>query len=624
MAKQLINPVERHVEKAVLGLAILVLIAVFVRYLISPPNQIELSGEVVLPSTIDQKLLQKAGSVRERIIRAQLPDETVERLAEMLDKLRNPYQNAGLPLRLPMAVAIGPEVPLVDPPDAQAGDARIADMVPTGTPAITHGRSTYLYYDAEGEERRAEANWITISVLFDVKGQMAKHRSAYGAAWKDVIFGPTQLQRRERRDDGSWPDDGWVVVAPWSISPVELPEPPTITLIQEEGRATLPSEVESAVERFSDRLMKPEMQLDLLRPLMPDTANGTQWTFPIIAPVAYRDVLMMDDEYLYPNEAPASNPVDRYSEEEEGIQIEVEQVSPAERIRRLFDEADRLLNNAWKYKVENDAVNAWNIGQQISRMEEAGTGDKARAERLKERADQMAADIRRAVARGGYVKSAGIDEDAPKREPLPIQQIWVHDARPGSVQSGKTYQYRLRPSIFNPLAGDPDKFRNKVDATTVYLFGKWRESIEVTIERDTRFFVTSDKPRDQSVSIEFFKWFEGVWVKARRFAYKVGDVVEGECRCDVPNWDDPTVAENVLVQFTADASVLDIDFARTHRERKQSGRVGVKFNPRSTACCVVLTDSSGRLYERFVPTDRAHPDKRTVGNRVWKQPRKKD
>ena len=67
MAKQLVNPIERHVEKAVLGLTGLALIAAIGLFLVSSPNQLELGGQAVKPGTIDQVVAQKAASVREAI-----------------------------------------------------------------------------------------------------------------------------------------------------------------------------------------------------------------------------------------------------------------------------------------------------------------------------------------------------------------------------------------------------------------------------------------------------------------------------------------------------------------------------------------------------------------------------
>ena len=42
MAKQLVNPIERHIEKAIVGVAGLVLLGAIARYLVTSPNQIDL------------------------------------------------------------------------------------------------------------------------------------------------------------------------------------------------------------------------------------------------------------------------------------------------------------------------------------------------------------------------------------------------------------------------------------------------------------------------------------------------------------------------------------------------------------------------------------------------------
>ena len=78
MAKQLVNPVERHAEKAVLAVAILLLIGVVVRYLATSPNQLEVGGNWVSPKTVDQQLARKAATARDRIRRAQSPEEMPE------------------------------------------------------------------------------------------------------------------------------------------------------------------------------------------------------------------------------------------------------------------------------------------------------------------------------------------------------------------------------------------------------------------------------------------------------------------------------------------------------------------------------------------------------------------
>ncbi len=49
MAKQLVNPIERHVEKGILGLSVLLLIAAVAMFLVTTPNQFELEGTNVTP-----------------------------------------------------------------------------------------------------------------------------------------------------------------------------------------------------------------------------------------------------------------------------------------------------------------------------------------------------------------------------------------------------------------------------------------------------------------------------------------------------------------------------------------------------------------------------------------------
>ena len=226
MAKQLVNPIERHVEKAALGIAGLLLIGVIVKYLVTSPNQLDLGGEFVSPGTIDQRVAQKAAEVRERIRRARIEVEMPEPFHEEFLANLDPFQHGEFALTLPAVVTIGPEVPIIDPAQAVAGQAELVKVVPTGKPATTFGRSTFLIQVPGGGDLYSAANWVTISALFKVKQQMSEQQREYGATRKEVIFGPVQLQRRARREDGSWLEGGWEFVEP---SPAgEVPPQPII------------------------------------------------------------------------------------------------------------------------------------------------------------------------------------------------------------------------------------------------------------------------------------------------------------------------------------------------------------------------------------------------------------
>ena len=80
MAKQLVSPIERHIEKVVVGIAAILLLGVIAKYLVTSPNQMEVDGVTVWPGTIDQKVTDKGSDVRRRIQNAQPADNPLEKI----------------------------------------------------------------------------------------------------------------------------------------------------------------------------------------------------------------------------------------------------------------------------------------------------------------------------------------------------------------------------------------------------------------------------------------------------------------------------------------------------------------------------------------------------------------
>lgn len=611
MAKQLVNPVERHLEKAVLGAAGLVLLGVAVKYVITSPTQVELGAEQVSPAMIDQKLAEKAAAVREAIRRAQVKEEMPQPLyADFLASL-DPYKQAGLPDVLPPSLPPGPKVPIVDAPEKGAGRVDLASVKPLSGTSATHGRTEFLVADERGDQIPTPANWVTVSAVFDVKAQMQQLQRQYGANRKDVIFGSAELQRRPRHDDGTWHDEDWATVEPWY--PVSIPRPPTITLREEDGQVMASQDDREAAEEFFNALRNPTLQLDLLRPLLPETRRGTPWTFPLIT--NRQDVLMQDDQYLYPNEPPAKNPFDRYTKEKPKAAPTV-QLSPGQRIDKELKEIEQQLDSAWQNKSLNECLRAYNRAFEIWRDPQASQTQKQRANELKQRADLMEDDLKRYRGPTQAPRPAE-PQGNEEREPYPIQQLWRHDARPGSVESGKAYQYRLRAVIANLLAGKPEMFRDPTDGAKIFIPGPWSDPVEVRVDPDQYYFITSEDARNHEVGVEFYRWFEGNWVRApRRIRVGIGDKVYDQQRTPVPSNVNPAEIERPTVTYEADAVAVDLDFKRVYRERNRgSGRDGVTFGSPAQACCVVLMDAQGRLTERFVETDKHHPVKSEI--KVW-------
>ncbi len=605
MAKQLVNPVERHVDKVVLGLAGLILLGSIARFLVTSPNQLEIGGEAVTPSSVDRKVVQAADAARDRMINAPVEVERPERRFADFESRLTPFEDNGLAQTLPAAVAFGPAVPLIDVRKA-VGEAKlvsVAAMTPD-PPVVLYGRTLFEVPQRGGQSRREPRNWVTLTASFDVKRQMEVQREEYGAARKEIFFGPMQIQRRAQRLDGSWADDDWADVIPTPA--LDLPPMPKVEFEMEGDRTVVPGLQLAAIETFFSKISEPLLQLELIRPMIYAwvPGRGDPWTVPIVT--SERDVIAQDAYYQ-------EKPSNRYLEEEDVV---TEEIPSAQRL----DQLERDLAAAWQHKSEEAATIVYNEALTIEEDTDTGQSLRKRAERLRAKANQRIGDIKRWTNLRGPAAGGAPGPQAKQVAALPVQQLWAHDAGADSIQSDRVYQYRVRPTLYNRLLGEPVRFRKKDDAAVVFAPGQWSQAVEVRILPDVSFFVTGEDERNERVNVEVYQWFEGVWVKSSRFKFALGDKLSGESRNDVPAWDvDESVPENVLVQYEADATIVDLDFKRPLRERKRgSGRGGVKFGSAKESCSVVLLDAAGRLHERFVPTDKYDPDKKTYGSLVYK------
>lgn len=609
MAKQLVNPIERHVEKAVLGIAGLLLIGVVVKYVFTSPNKTKLGQEFVTPGAIDAKLAQKANEIRQRIFDTR-PQEVTH------DPLYDDFRTALSSLKgdaLPLAVALGPPVPLIDSPEAVAGRATLVKVQRPDKPAYSFGRNTMLVKDAQGNEVRRPADWVTISVMLDVKAQSDLQRKTWGATKADVIFAPPDVQRRMRRADGSWSDEDWQEVI--------VPPPPEVRKMQEgAAKASASKDYQKAFEADEAAMLEPQVQLAILRPLPPKMVSDEHpWRFPIIT--VYEDVLKQDDEYLHPKDLPLASPDDRY-----GLKS-VESTKGAKPIKTLTDplaqdleNTKKLLEEARKTRSKNDATIAFNQAQSINNNIQAPADVRERAGLLMKEADLLIQDIAHNAAPPVQVNPPGPQTAAkPLRIRLPNQQIWVLDWAAGDIINGETYQYRIRIRVLNRLAAFPDSFEDPKNAAVIFIAGEWSEPTDpIKIPDASLFFVTRDDAKRREIGVEFFRWYDGVWITSGAAKFNEGEKLSYETRTKVPRLDDRTAADTPLVSFSADMTLIDIDFAKSNRERK-AGTVatGVKFGQATTTTSAVFVDSAGRLVERVVSIDKAHPAKRKAAAEIW-------
>ena len=608
MAKQLVGPVERHVEKVVVAVAGLFLIGVLALYLVSSPNKIQIGGtDPVAPSGIDALLAQKANQVREQIKAAKGKVETPEPVAEAFAAALDPFKAEKLGAPFARGAALGPIVPIIDAPTVIEGSAKLVDVLALPKPQVIFGRSTVL-----ANNDATAVNWVTVSSMFDVKKQIEAQGLAYGETRKDLIYASGDLQRRSQRPDGSWSDDDWQDVISWPA--FEMPAVPELALEGEGKKIGMSKENMDALQRFRDNIQDSGRQISILRPLFIEVLNGDKWSLPKWVP--YRQLLVFDDEIRSPQfesetledryGMATGEPVAAGAEVPAGNEVEIE-----------LKAAQKMLASA---STDAECIEVFNRAAAILTNPSASAENKTKARKLQDEADQKQRDIKR---RGGPAVPAGGGNVPNKpRTPSGQQVVWAHDAAPDSLPSGRTVQYRIRMTLLNRLAGEPLLLRNKEDATQVFVHGSWSEPGDpIEIPATERFFITACDERKQEVTAEMYRWFDGVWVKART-KFGMGQPLSVTARTPAPSQDNPLEADNPEVEFVADATLMDIDFKRTFREQKKgSGKGGVKYPAAVADCGVVLVDQDGRLEERVVATDKNHPDKKILDERIWRAPK---
>lgn len=549
MAAKKISPIEEHFEKAILALSVVILLYVLFSYMFSTPIVVTIDGETVRPGQAYSLLLEKAQQIENRAASQEWPKQlqsTEMPTADTPELTLLPIK--GLPVAvLPTKKIEEPELTILDIKEKVA----LPQVLAPSKPATTKGKSTIsiVDYPEIGEilnvtDTEVDVNWVAIASQIDVEKQKKILENLPDAIQpREPIYLRVDLQRAEILPDGTLGE--WKDIPPINKSDLLIPP-------------DKPLKVNSMIELAEIRntiLSNPATyEAAAVRPPFPQIIAGTEWEEPLL---------------------PGEEKIAAQAKEEEEKSRE-----PERRERRRIQP----------------------IRIQPEFPERAGIRGGGRRAGLPPATppvlpEQMGRPIQQPLYGRGYPQQPrGLQPQLPEQigPVAPIEQklprpteykrgektikLLAYDI---TAEPGKTYIYRVRVVMYNPLAGYKPYLKDPSQNLLVGIVSDWSEPTDpVKIEKDMYFFVRDLTEDGKGITVSVYKWYKGLLCK-ENFTVWPGDQV---------GWTKTTTTYNKVLQaqqrYGYELTKEDVNFS--------TGAILLDVNP---AAEILLYEPFGRSGE---------------------------
>lgn len=560
---------EAHVEKLVLGIVLIICGVVLMKWVVFSPNLKEYDGQRFSPTAIDEHISRAYAPEIEARLNAppQAGDEVAMGpwnnpidpndpirlgIRGALDRgfaglLENsiPFVNAQRAVPLPLNVGTGhggprPDegerrmysLPVVgDVWEVKAGHIRAAAYVPT----------VALTEDVTYEQSKPEPNDVDLVTVQAEFNAASLHRRFYDSflgdeireEWRDEelakpVFGAVNLQRQEKRPDGTWSD--------WEDVPrIAIENRRQLFAIYEEVD-DLPT---GGMQVRLLQLGREDVQADLLQPSGYSMASAYEEWYP---PVLHREYTaaydkMRKKELREEREAE----MERRGIGRRGRDGDNTNTRSRDRNRGGGATADLGYGGAGGNTRRRGARGRGRPGQdsagyggEYGMGNERGGRSRGARGRTPRPSDGMMDDMYGGYGMGLMTEPTGVDKVLQKYNDILITPgkdiaeetnllFWAHD---DTVQPGKTYRYRIRIGVLNPVAGKnylADEYlgyRNKA-----LLWSEFSsDSEEVSIPGRAYFFAKSYREDADIMKVEVAKYLWGYW-RSETFDVKPGEII---------------------------------------------------------------------------------------------------
>lgn len=443
MSRRQASYLERTVDKWILGLAVATALAFAFAYGVRSPNRISYAGRSVRAAELDALILSDAERLQ-RHVRSATPTtinvpsyaRLVRQAQELSVLAASAESGPRLPARLERSTAFGQAIPkVVDSLEADAAVALITPLAPD-QPVVRVGAR-----NVPPSNQDDRLIWASVGAYFDLARQReALAKSGYAAYRRQILLVGVDLQRRELSADDD--DEVWHDIQPVEGLAVQfdLPRP---VFDDDTGRCLNRAVLADALVRVKS------LQPDIMQPgFLDKIVSAGAWRIP---------------------------PLDGYRQREQAIIERLERdLKQARRSlrRHEFDEAERLAVRTRDHALATPEIvrRAERLRKTIDRRRDA-TVKKPPRQPLGPAHDAVSSDAQNPLDQ--FIVAPGVFVEHPE-DGRPA--IWVHDT---SVESGRTYQYRLRVRLWNRYAGVKRPLIDPSGAERVALIGEWSTPSEI-------------------------------------------------------------------------------------------------------------------------------------------------
>ncbi|MGB2809861.1 MAG: hypothetical protein WBC22_19130 [Sedimentisphaerales bacterium] len=563
------NFFEEHIEKIMLVIVGLVCMWLLITRVVISPNKVLYAGEKLSPGKIDIRISDEADFLKLKLDSKPEPlPPYIQRVDAFVDTINLPIGDIDVNLYWPLPIHSSTDVSdkrkysipwIGEVEDAAVSYIRAVAYVPT------------VEIDEENHYDMTlsmpnDIDFVTVEAKFDVAGLHGRFYDSFAGdgveqeEWRDPcladpVFAAVQLQRQELGADGSWSE--WQTVPRTKIDLRKK----MFESVEEVGELP-PGGIKVRLLQFDDA----EVRMALLHPEAYKIASAKEEWFP---PSLHKKYVEQQEE-MEAEKKRRDREAERLGREQE------REEAREERRGRTSETGSSQGQNSGRRgdsTRREDRLGTGGVGRETRSRRDRGdrrgeTESLSRREELEEREREREARLAELRATSITTTLDDIYKELDKilitertnltkiREPL---LFWAHD---DTAEPGKSYRYRIRLGVFNPIAGT-NKFNEQDEGlkNQIVLWSEFSEVKEIVKVPGTLYFFPRDvQDAARIVTVHVARYKLGHWY-IKDFAVKpgedIGKVAEFE---PVEEKTRPLMMPSVpeIIDYTTGAVLVDV------------------------------------------------------------------